>query len=68
MGEDRNGEPGKETKRLNGNNDISNVDSEGGKVLLERKLTLINGVAIIVGTIIGSGIFIAPTGVFVFTE
>lgn len=51
------GAPGSDAKSPN--------NATGGEdgVVLKRTITLMNGVAIIVGTIIGSGIFVTPTGV-----
>lgn len=40
------------------------TDAGKDEVTLKRKITLFDGVTLIIGTIIGSGIFIAPTGKF----
>lgn len=44
-------------------NDAEASPDDDGNIRLKSEMTLLNGCTVIVGCIIGSGIFVSPTGV-----
>lgn len=56
-------EEAKQTTGLN----VDDAPEDDGAIRLKPKMTLLNGCTVIVGSIIGSGIFVAPKGVLLHT-